>query len=361
MEQNQQFFMQRALDLARSGQGHVHPNPLVGAIIVKEGRIIGEGAHQEYGGPHAEINALNSTVESPVGSTMYVNLEPCTYSGKTPPCVPAIIEAGIQHVVVGIQDPNPKVNGKGIRQLRDAGIVVEVGVMETECYEVNRGFISVMTTGNPWVTLKLALTIDGFMADTSGSSQWITGPESRRQVHRWRAEHNAILVGGGTVQTDDPSLTVRDVEGVNPIRVIVDPEGLAPESARVFTGQEAETILVTGSGHGNGRKNTFPDVETVSIQHSDNPWLPWEKIFSTMYQEKHILSVFVEGGARVASSLMQCGQASELIVMIGPKLLGQGLSPFGDLNLNIDEPTPWQVYEMKQYGDDVCIRYRKKK
>jgi len=351
--------MQRALELARQGRGRVRPNPLVGAVITRDDRIIGEGAHQQYGGPHAEINALHSLSGSSDGATMYVNLEPCTYDGKTPPCVPAIIEAGIARVVIGMQDPNPKVNGQGIRQLREAGIEVVTGVLEREAAELNRGFVQYMRTGYPWVTLKLALTIDGFMADDTGHSRWITGPDSRKQVHRWRAEHDAILVGSGTIQADNPLLTVRETAGPNPLRVVVDPRGEAPADARVFSDREAETVVITSTDPGNGLPDPAVAPLILSPENGGAKGIPWEEILRTLVREKQVLSVFVEGGAGIASSLLTSGFVNELIIMTGPKILGQGLSPFYGIRRAMAEADLWQVHGVKQFENDVCIRYRK--
>lgn len=351
--------MQRALELAGQGRGRVRPNPLVGAVITRDGHIIGEGAHQQYGGPHAEINALHSLSGSADGATMYVNLEPCTYDGKTPPCVPAIIEAGIARVVVGMQDPNPKVNGQGIRQLREAGIEVITGILEQEATELNRGFVQYMRTGYPWVTLKLALTIDGFMADGTGNSRWITGSESRERVHRWRAEHDAILVGSGTIQADDPMLTVRETAGPNPLRVVVDPRGEAPADARVFTDRDAETVVITSTDPGNGQTDQVATPLILSPDTGGAEGIPWEEILRTLVREKQVLTVFVEGGAGIASSLLASGFVNELIIMTGPKILGRGLSPFHGIRYAMAEADLWRVYEVKQFENDVCIRYRK--
>ncbi len=353
-------YMQRALALAREGQGQVHPNPLVGAVIVKDHKIIGEGAHWELGQAHAEINALNSLSSSPENSTLFVNLEPCTYHGRTPPCVPAIIESGITRVVMGMLDPNPQVNGKGVAQLRAAGIAVEVGVLESECRELNRGFIRHMQTGLPWVTLKLAMTIDGFIADRAGNSKWITGEESRKAVHRWRAEHDAVLVGANTVAVDDPQLTVRSVPGQNPVRVVVEGRQSVPDTARVFnTPSETMTLLFTGEHRSDSALEDKPGVDRILLE-SDDEMIPWEKILRNLSEEYGILSVLVEGGAGVASSLMASGLMDELIIMTAPKILGRGLSPFRDLELSIDEALGWQAHETGSLGADQYVRYRRK-
>lgn len=359
---NDTKFMQRALSLAKKGQGQVHPNPLVGAVIVRNGQIIGEGAHWKLGLAHAEINALESVPSSPEQATMYVNLEPCTYHGRTPPCVPAIIQSGVTRVVIGITDPNPRVNGKGVRQLRDAGIDVEVGVLEAECRELNRGFIHRMEAGVPWVTLKLALTIDGFIADTTGESRWITGPESREQVHVWRSEHNAVLVGANTVVADDPQLTVRKVDGKNPVRVIVDSGQTVPADAQVLNSPlETETILFTANAKTDGELFQKPGVHLVSLEQDDQGMFQWEDILENLAEEHGILSVFAEGGAGVASSLIASGFVNELVTMIAPKIIGRGLSPFSNLHLPLADSQLWRIFHTGRLGNDSYVRYRREK
>lgn len=354
------YYMEKALDLARQGQGHVHPNPLVGALLLKDNKIIGQGFHANYGGPHAEIRALESAIGSPEGSTMYVNLEPCTYHGKTPPCTPAIIEAGVERVIIGMRDPNPMVDGMGIRQLREAGVDVVVGIMEAEARELNRGFAHQIEYGIPWVTLKLALTIDGFMADTGNTSKWITNEESRKEVHRLRAEHNAILVGGGTVKVDDPRLTVRAVEGTNPLRIVLDPERIAPADARIFSSGEAETIVVTDNKTSDGESFNNDFVDVMTLGKNSVRLFEWKDILKGLHDEKGILSVFVEGGAEVASSLMESGCVDELIVMTGPRIIGTGLSPFHKCTLPMEDAILWRIHALRQLGDDVYVRYRRR-
>jgi len=351
--------MRRVLELAREGQGRVNPNPLVGALLIKDGRIIGEGAHRRFGESHAEVEALNNVTESPKGATLYVNLEPCTYDGKTPACVPAIIQSGVSKVVIANSDPNPKVNGQGIQQLREAGLAVEVGLLEHDSYEMNRGFMKAMNMGMPWMTLKLALTIDGFMADQTGNSKWITGEASRKQVHQWRAEHNAILVGAGTVLTDDPALTVRAVEGPNPKRVVIAGETQLPKNAQVFTDKKATTVVIRSESSENGDVRSTRSIRDIYLALNQTGQFDWNEMLSTLYQEEGVLSIFVEGGAQVASSLLEAEMVDELIIMTGPKIIGSGLSPFQYLRRSLENPIDWNIFEIKQFQDDVCVRYRK--
>jgi len=226
-------FMERALALAARGRGMVSPNPMVGAVVVNGGAVVGEGWHRKAGGPHAEVFAFREAGERAKGATLYVTLEPCCHHGKTPPCTDLVIGSGIARVVTAMRDDNPLVCGKGCAQLAAAGIAVEVGLMEKEARRLNESFLTFIRTGRPFVTVKLASTLDGFIADSAGKSAWITGPEARKLVHRWRAWSDAVLVGAGTVLADDPRLTVRDAEGSDPLRVVVDSHLRTPPGAKV--------------------------------------------------------------------------------------------------------------------------------
>jgi len=215
-------FMKRALEISSRGEGRVNPNPLVGAVIVKDGRIIGEGWHEYYGGPHAEVNAVRSATEDVRGSTIYVTLEPCSHYGKTPPCAELLRAKGFRRVVVAMTDPNPLVAGKGVEILREAGIRVDVGMLEKEAQKLNEIFIKYILTKQPFVIMKSAMTLDGKTATSEGESKWITGKESREYVHRIRNRVSGIMVGIGTVLADDPSLTARTEGGCDPVRIIVE-------------------------------------------------------------------------------------------------------------------------------------------
>src|SRR5437660_11091013 len=214
-----EIFMLECLSLAARGAGHVSPNPLVGCVIVKRGRVIGRGFHRRFGSPHAEVNAIRSAHEPVRGATLYVNLEPCHIYGKTPPCTDLIIESGIAHVVVGMKDPNPRMKGRGIRNLRRAGIRVTMGILERECRRINEFFARFITTGLPFVTLKIAQSLDGKIGGSKVG--WITGRASGKLVHMLRSRHDAVLVGAGTVVKDNPRLTVRHIRGRNPVRIVL--------------------------------------------------------------------------------------------------------------------------------------------
>ena len=239
-------YMRLAMELALKGGNRVSPNPLVGAVIVKDGEIIGQGYHEEYGGPHAEINALRSADSSPTGATMYVTLEPCCHHGKTPPCTEALIRSGISRVVVGAKDPNPLVAGRGMEILRESGISVEMSELESECEALNRIFFHYIRTGTPYVVMKYAMTLDGKTATVSGRSRWISGEVSRENVHRTRNMLTAIMTGSGTVLADDPELTCRIEGGRDPIRIICDSRLRIPLDAKVFRNTDSiKTIVAT--------------------------------------------------------------------------------------------------------------------
>ncbi len=239
-------YMRRALELARRGLGRVHPNPMVGAVVVRDGVIVGEGHHAARGQAHAEPVALRTAGEAAHDATLYVTLEPCSHVGLTPPCVEAVIAAGVTRVVCGSIDPDPRVSGRGVERLRAAGVRVDVGVLETECRALNEPFFHHADTGRPLVTVKLAGTLDGKIADRDGSSRWITSLDARRRVHALRAEVDAVVVGRVTAEQDDPALTVRHVEGRSPARVVVDTRGRVSADLAVFTDGAAVTIHATG-------------------------------------------------------------------------------------------------------------------
>ncbi|WP_044914470.1 bifunctional diaminohydroxyphosphoribosylaminopyrimidine deaminase/5-amino-6-(5-phosphoribosylamino)uracil reductase RibD [Butyrivibrio sp. WCE2006] len=316
-------FMERALTLAKKGAGFVNPNPMVGAVIVKNGKIIGEGYHEQYGGLHAERNALKNCKESPKGATIYVTLEPCCHYGKTPPCTEAIIESGISRVVIGTLDVNPLVAGKGAKILADNGIRVEVGVLEKECRRLNRVFNKYMTTKLPYVVMKYAMTADGKIATTSGESKWITGDEARENVHRLRKNLSGIMVGVSTVIADDPSLNCRlDEPSKDPVRIICDSNLRTPfDSVVVKTANEGETIIATSSED---------DVKIAEYEKRGCRVLrvPQGKNgIDLNYLMKEIGkigidSVLLEGGGTVNFSALESRIVDEVHIHMAPKIFG---------------------------------------
>ena len=322
---NDRFYMQMALDLAAKGTGYTSPNPMVGAVVVKNRQVVGRGYHERFGGPHAEVNALNEAGEGAMGATLYVTLEPCNHTGKTPPCTERILAAGLRRVVVAMGDPNPGVKGGGIRHLRNAGIQVDEGVLEETARRQNEVFVKYIKTRRPFVILKCAATLDGRIATRTGDARWVSGPESRQFVHQLRHAVDAIMVGVDTVKADDPSLTTRlpDGNGCDPTRIILDTHLSLPLNARVLTqASSADTILITG-----------PDT-SASIQ--DQVRAAGAKILTTPLHNGRIdmtaamaalgaeglASVLIEGGSRVSGSALRAGMVDKILFFYAPKLLG---------------------------------------
>lgn len=320
-------WMRQALREALAGKTRVSPNPRTGAVIVRNGKLIGRGRHERYGAAHAEINAIRDAATDLHGAQMFVTLEPCCHYGKTPPCTDAVIAAGISEVFVGMRDPNPMVAGKGIKALEDAGVKVHRNILREACESLNQPFIKMMTKGLPYICAKAAITLDGFMADSRGNSKWITGPESRRIVHRMRAEYDAVLVGMGTVTADDPELTVRDAEGDHPLRVIYDPRGsLSPETKLVRSAGLAPVLLICGEHcekdwQAGMEKNA---VRLIRVKEAGTAGL-LEGLRELGSYGIH--AVLVEGGAATHSLLAAEDAIDRLELFIAPRLLGSGL-PF---------------------------------
>jgi diaminohydroxyphosphoribosylaminopyrimidine deaminase/5-amino-6-(5-phosphoribosylamino)uracil reductase len=326
--------MQQALRLAREGTGFVSPNPLVGCVIVKDGEVVGQGYHQRFGGPHAEVHALQEAGPRATGAVLYVNLEPCCHTGKTPPCVDAILGAGVGRVVAALRDPNPLVAGGGVARLQQAGIAVTVGVCEAEARTLNEAFIKYVTTGTPFVTLKCAVSLDGKMATRTGASQWITSPLARQEVHWLRHAADALLVGLGTVLQDDPLLTTRlpDRQGVNPLRVIVDSTLRLPARARVAAvTPDCRTLVATTASAApeQRRRLTEQGLEIVVLPAYDDGRVDVEALFHYLGQCQ-IASVLVEGGATLNATLLQRRLIDKVLCFIAPKIIGgDGLSVIG--------------------------------
>lgn len=311
-------FMDHALDLAARGGRAVMPNPMVGAVIVRDGAIIGEGYHQLYGGPHAEVNAVESVADRSLlkGATLYVTLEPCSHFGKTPPCADLVISSGISNVVVGCRDPNPKVAGQGIQRLRDAGITVTEGIRERECVVLNRRFMLFHLHHRPYVILKWAETADRFIAREDGTSKWISSEFSRRTAHRWRAQEMSILVGTTTARLDDPQLTVRFVEGEHPLRLVIDRELSLPPSLALFNDEVETWVFNTRSDkhEGNTRWKLLSPTRSVP-----------EQILEHLYAAKK-LSLLIEGGSQTLQSFINAGLWDEARVFQSRKKFGTGIS-----------------------------------
>lgn len=353
--------MKRALRLALKGRGRVSPNPRVGAVVVsRRGEIIGEGWHEDFGGPHAEVKALSRCHPTDLrDATLFVNLEPCCHQGKTPPCTEAIISAGVGRVVAAVRDPFPKVNGQGARRLTEAGVRVDMGLMALPSTYLNRGYFSYVIRGRAWCAVKVALSLDGKMASPEGFSKWITGPEARRLAHALRADHDAVLVGGGTVRRDDPALTVRHVRGPNPVRVVLSPRTGIPATSKIArSADRVRTILVTGEGVRPSR-DLPPAVQVLHIPLDRRGMInPYDLLRAL--PKFGVVSVLIEGGSGVLSSFMQAGVVDEITVGIAPTVIGKGLAPFdGFLPPSWDSKPQYVVAGVLKCGADVIVRYLK--
>jgi diaminohydroxyphosphoribosylaminopyrimidine deaminase / 5-amino-6-(5-phosphoribosylamino)uracil reductase len=346
-------WMRHALALAERGWGRVSPNPLVGAVVVRAGEVVGEGWHAKYGGDHAEVMALRRAGAAARGATLYVTLEPCDHQGKTPPCTGAILEAGISRVVFGAADPTGEAGGGGSR-LRRAGVEVTGGVEERAALDLDGPFFHAATSDRAWVSLKLALTLDGRMADASGRSFWITGPEARREVHRLRAGHDAVGVGIGTVLADDPRLTVRDAPAprVPPARVVFDRRLRTPaESVLLRSVEEGPVWIVTARGPDAARRRTVEEGGALLAEGEDL------KAGLVRLREEGIRSVLVEGGASLAGALLEAGLVDRLHLFYAPILLGPGgRAPFAGLpDAPLEGVRRWRRIDTRTYGPDTEI------
>lgn len=315
-------WMARALELAQLGWGQVSPNPLVGAVVVRNGAVVGEGAHRRFGAAHAEIEAIEAAGERARGATLYVTLEPCTHHGKTPPCVDAIIRAGVSRVVVAVRDPNPQAGG-GVEQLQAAGIRVDVGVLVEEATELNAPFIHAFRSDRPWVTLKLAVSLDGAIAHASRTTSWLTGPESRRRVHRLRAGSDAVAVGMGTVLADDPLLTVRDADPprIAPTRVIFSRTGRLPLTSRMAQRSHEAPVIVFANALDPNYEHSLRSLGVEAVAASSLI----EAL--QMLRARGIHSLLAEGGASLTASLLEHDVVDRLVLFQAPIVLGEGSLP----------------------------------
>ena len=356
-----EYYMKMALKLAQKGRGYVSPNPLVGAIIVKDDRIIGRGYHQRYGENHAEINALKNAAENVAGSTLYVTLEPCCHEGKTPACIDSITKHKITRVVIGTIDSNPLVSCRGIKYLQNCGIEVKTGILEPECRELNEVFFHFMETKLPFVTIKYAQTLDGRIATATGQSQWISSPPSLKFTHKLRAAHDAILVGVGTIIKDNPELTVRLVRGRNPLRVIVDSALKIPAKSKVLKNlSETKTIIATikKASDPQFKRLTKLGAEIITVNADKQGKVDLKKLLK-MLAKRNISSVLIEGGAQIITSILINNLANRLVTVIAPKILGKGIEAVGDLKIhNLDLAKKLSIRKIARSGDDIIIDSR---
>lgn len=355
---NDELYMQLALECAIQGIGRVNPNPLVGAVIVKDGEIIGKGYHEKYGEPHAERNALANCITSKQGSTMYVTLEPCCHYGKTPPCTKAIIENGISKVIIGTLDPNEKMAGKGVEKLRKAGIEVVVGVLEEQCKSINEVFFHYITQKTPFVVMKYAMTMDGKISTVTGQSKWITGEMARKNVHQDRNQYTAIMVGIGTVIADNPMLDCRIENGRNPIRIICDSNLRTPIVSNVVkTAKSIRTIIATTKADTDSYKVFLDNNCEILVVPSKDRLIDLQKLMLKL-GEMNIDSILLEGGSTLNYSALEGRIVHKVQCYIAPKLFGGDISesPVGGKGFSkISNAVKLKNSTITQIAEDILI------
>jgi diaminohydroxyphosphoribosylaminopyrimidine deaminase/5-amino-6-(5-phosphoribosylamino)uracil reductase len=369
--QTDQHYMQLALDLARKGQGWVEPNPMVGCVIVKRGKIVGQGFHRKFGGPHAEPNALKAAGKAARGATVYVSLEPCSHVGKTPPCTDALIRAGVKRVVAAMRDPNPLVAGKGLRRLRAAGIDVSAGLLRDRAATLNAPFIAYHTENRPYVILKWAQSIDGKIATRTGDSKWITSIHSRKAAHALRARVDAVLVGVGTVLADNPDLTARHAQPRRvAARVVLDTRLRTPLAAKlVRPAREIPTLIATAPSrtskpHSRGRAKRRLALERAGCEvievRATKSGLSIPAVLKEL-RVREMTNVLVEGGGRVLGAFLEQHLADEIRVFVAPCLIGGEAAP-GPLRhrgpMTVQESVRPNCATISQFGPDICYNIR---
>ncbi len=356
--------MSLAIAQAKQGMGYVSPNPLVGAVILKGGKILSTGYHHKFGGIHAEIDAINNAGDIDFGDAiLVVNLEPCSHHGKQPPCAEAIVKYGFKEVVIGMLDPNPLVAGRGVKILKDGGVKVAVGILEQECKWLNRVFIKHITSTMPYISLKNAQSINGAIATHSGNSKWISSVESRTIVHRLRAEYDAVAVGKNTVLLDNPELSVRLVNGRNPYRIVFDTNLDIPEHYKIFSDKEVQkTILISSSQYRGSEKAVRLHSKGISIlfvRLDGNGRIDLKQAMQDLYTSFNIASVLVEGGSILFNSFLEYGLIDEYHIFIAPKIIPNGLTTFNG-NYSIDEMSEsneLELFKISKSGNDIHLLY----
>lgn len=358
-------YMQRALDLAKLGERKCSPNPMVGAVVVKDGKIVGEGYHKEYGGPHAEAFALKEAGEKSLGADIYVSLEPCSHYGKTPPCAQKLIDMGIKRAVVAMVDPNPEVAGKGIEMLREAGIKVELGLFKKEAQKLNEIFLKYIQSDYPFVYLKKAQTLDGYIASKTGDSKWITNSAARLEGHKLRHRVDAIMVGIGTVLADDPSLTARleSKKGIDPLRIILDPKLEIPAAAKIINQKSsAKTLIITAQNNDpeilakREKLSQKKDVEIISFE-TEEKYFDLKEILKRLKKRK-ISSLLVEGGAKLSHTFLEENLIDKFYYFIAPKIYGgsDGIASFcGSGPKLMSNAVELKILEQKVLDDNILL------
>jgi len=352
-----EFYITRSLELARGGAGHVSPNPLVGAVLVKNKKIIGEGYHRKYGESHAEVIAIESATESVRGATLYCNLEPCShFNKKTPPCAQRIIKEGISRVVISNLDPNPYVNGQGVRIMSEAGISIDIGILESNGAELNRFFFKYIKLGIPYITIKIAQTINGYITRCPGSQTWISGEESRKLVHQWRSEYDSVLIGAGTVITDNPKLDVRLVSGRNPFRIVLDPRLKITTDHNITRCDDPDkTILITSTSVEQKKLNQVKETNCTikQLPTGDNGLFKWDEILKYL-GALSITSTLIEGGQHIFSQVISERLYDDMRIFIAPKIWGNGLPVISNQQ---DVTASLHLYDSQKIGQDILLSF----
>lgn len=348
-----QYWMQQAIEQAKTAQYRTRPNPAVGCVIVKNNQMVGFGATAPVGGSHAEVFALRQAGEHAKDATAYVTLEPCAHYGRTPPCAEALVKAQVKKVVIACADPNPLVAGKGVRILQDAGIEVETGICEELAKTLNQGFLKAMSTGQPYVRLKIASSLDGRTAMASGESKWITGIEARQDVQHWRAISGAVITGIQTVLADDCELNVRALDNIDlasivqPKRIILDRQGQLPLSAKIL--QNTETVMVMTPF-----RQELADLGVIQL-----PPQPLNQLLHSLTQQYQMYDVLVEAGPTLSTAFLQQGLVDEMISYVAPTLLGQSArAMFSAEFTSMAEQLRFELIDVSQFGQDIRLRLR---
>ena len=366
-DKRDRVWMQRALSLAEQGIGHVSPNPMVGCVIVSEdGDVIGEGYHERFGQAHAEVNALRSVENSEKlkNATLYVTLEPCSHHGKTPPCADLIAEKPFKRVVVAMKDPSEKVNGEGIDRIKKSGIQVDVGILKKEAELLNEKWLHYVELGRPFITLKIAQTADGYLAAPNGDSKWISCEQSRVLVHRWRSRDDAVMVGRNTAMHDNPSLTVRLVEGRQPKRIVIDGPFELPRHLNLFSDQYEDRTIVITYNREKSQIQSDPMLKMFESNYFRGEILHVDEMNGHINLKQSmkrlgklgVTSLLVEGGQQLSTALLKKGLADRLQLFIAPKLLGGGTKSVFGLGINrMEDIVPFKSSEWQQSGRDILL------
>lgn len=358
MKNADERFMAQCLKIAKKGAGFVSPNPLVGCLIVRDGKVLGKGFHKAFGDTHAEVNAVEDAKRNGFdleGATVYVNLEPCSHRGNTGPCAVMLRNEMPDKVVIGMQDPFEKVNGRGIKILKQAGIKVVEGVLQKECREFNKFFINFVTNKRPFVTLKIAQSIDGKIALNNKESKYITSESSRKLVHRMRSEYDAVLIGTNTAMLDNPKLDARLTKGRTPFRIVLDKDLRLSEHLKIFNDEFADrTIIITSAKAIAGKRNI--SVRTIPVKQTQGRFSVSD-ILNTLYEE-NISSILVEGGMNLFSQFLASGLYDDVFFFIAPKIIGSGISAFEDTSLkDLSSAHELCLMNQKTIGNELILHY----